>query len=147
MKQFKDLTLKGQKIRIVKDAISQIKIGKILPSMGDYFSVLEEWKTNDLQKELLGDNKCEACAKGSLFAACVINVDKVKISDPLNSNSFQVRKLKKWFPKNELDLIEAAFELEDIWYGKNDADLKKAIRFGKRFKSSKIDFLVFLTIF
>lgn len=160
MKQFKDLSLKGQKMRIVRDAIAQIKIGKIIPDQGTYFVLNDIPDYKDLKKELTKtDNTCDACAKGALFAACVINVNKVKVDDGTNSNYFQVRKLKKWFSEGELDLIETAFEgaviydsnnelytgEEDCWGNPAYTELgQRAIEFGENYDNTEDRLLAIL---
>lgn len=113
MKKFKDLTIKGQKMRIVRDAILQIEKGIVTPKQGSYMNLNYFGKLKDFQKILqLGEKyTCEACAKGSLFASCVLNTDKVKVGkDAIDFEGFQKKKLSKWFSKGELDMIETAFE-------------------------------------
>jgi hypothetical protein len=162
MKQFKDLTIMGQKMRIVRDAISQIKNGRIKIDTGSYFNVdddtFDRWTdsgSRDLQSYLLQDkpNLCECCAKGALFASCVIITDKVSISDNYADEQFQKSKLKKWFGPLELDMIEAAFErkvfndsanrLED-GYGDYTLLALTCIRFGRNYKNKKKRLLAIL---
>lgn len=125
MKKFKDLTKKGQKMRIVRDAIAQIKINKFVPTEGAYLSV---WRADDesgmvssvhlknkdnLQKVLKEEDvECDCCAKGALFASCVMSVNKVYGKNDFAKEVFQSKKLSKWFSKGELDMVETAFEKE-----------------------------------
>jgi hypothetical protein len=115
MKKFEELTIPMQKKRIVRDAIQQINIGLFIPKNGHYFSFVEgnwivEDMTKDIQSALVEGHRCTCCAKGGLFAACVLNVDKVNFKHSFTSESFQKNKLKKWFTPLELDMIETAFE-------------------------------------
>lgn len=125
LKKFKDLTLKGQKMRIVRDAITQIEMGNwtadpvtYLEFTGDLVDDLEYYEMQDkvieenldLQKVLKSGATCDVCAKGALFASCVLITNKVKGSDEFMEEDFQSHKLKKWFKQGELNAIEAAFE-------------------------------------
>jgi hypothetical protein len=115
MKKFEDSSLKAQKNRIIKDAIKQIEMGMVIPaSKYMSFSGLNVYMVEKSLQKTLEKHKCEACAKGSLFASCVINVNKVSTFDPFNSEHFQSEKLGKWFTQLELDMIETAFELDVI---------------------------------
>lgn len=160
MKKFEDLSLKGQKMRIVKDAISQIEGKKFLPKEGTYLQFLQEddlsyypSEYESIQKTIQKRN-CECCAKGAIFASCILNINKVKGKDAFNDESFMKSKLKKWFTALELDMIEAAFETEVISntdskleeFGEDDygsittvlTELgKKCVKFGEKYKSPK----------
>jgi hypothetical protein len=157
MKPFKQLGLRGQKRRIVKDAIEQIKTGVVTPWSGKYFTMnfynLENkssYSSYSLQKILKEgiEDTCDACAKGALLASCVLNVNKVRTDDPISENRFISNKLSKWFEVGELDAIEAAFERDiihdqtDILYGTSLG--KKAINFGNRFNDDKKRLLAIL---
>lgn len=152
-KQFEELkTKRAQKMRIVQDAINQINIGQIIAGTGNYFT----WNSPDslpkgkfsIQKALKADNKCQCCAKGALFAACVIETNKVNSQQNFRSEYFQKEKLSKWFSAGELDTIECAFEkgvvfdtehilrAGDIYSNKTSLG-KNAIKFGKRYKTNK----------
>lgn len=114
-KQFSELTVHEQKLRIVKDAIAQIKAGTLVATECVYFQFRsfphELALTIDLKTVLLNNKtKCEVCAKGALFAACVTNVNEVSVDDDISTNGFQRDKLSKWFKELELNMIEAAFE-------------------------------------
>lgn len=163
-KKFNELTRREQKMKIVKDAIFQINKGLITPSEGKYFefkkiSTYEQLgEENSLQVLLKRGNKCVACAKGSLFASCVINVNKVGRSYDVDEEEFQKEKLKKWFSALELDMIETAFEgrvvtdskgrLEEGGNAWTFADVtqlgQKCISFGEQYKSVKNRLLVIL---
>jgi hypothetical protein len=172
MKKFDQLTLKGQKMRIVRDAIKQIQEKVIIPRTRHYFFIPSHilWGKStpvrqSLQKILASKDapNCEACAKGSLFAACVLNVNKVFISasagmNQLNDERLHKQKLKKWFSQGELDTIETAFEekvvvdstdilrINNDWFEHENLTVlgKRAVKFGRRFKSSKNRLLAIL---
>lgn len=115
---FNKLSKQEQKIKIVKDAIAQIKIGTFIAKQGNY---LEIYDVDDSDNEIslqsvIGttENTCKCCAKGAIFASCVMNVNKVTNKDDFFDEGFQKDKLKKWFSARELDTIETAFELDVI---------------------------------
>lgn len=111
LKKFKDLTLKGQKMRIVRDAIVQIEMENWEPKTGVYMEFNSDvpedqlddkddfgmvtWEEKimdenlDLQKVLKSGIECEVCAKGALFASCVLSTDKVKGRDDFGDEGFQ----------------------------------------------------------
>lgn len=143
--KFEELSKADQKVRIVKDAIRQIKLGKIKPTQGIYLKV----KNNGSGKKIVSDNdnlqtlikkpsfKCEACAKGALFAACVLGVNEVYGKDEYSSDLFQSRKLRPWFSKKEIDLIETTFE---GWLGPNTL----TTQFATKYKNSEKRLLAIL---
>lgn len=149
LKDFEELSIPLQKRRIVKDAITQIRAGIIVPAQGDYFTLLSNSEFKDLQKilKLKQEETCEACAKGTLFAACVLNVNKVKKNEAIGDEKFQKRKLKKWFSPLELDMIETAFEGEEIVDSTNKItpEMREAcVNFGEEFYDPKERLLAIL---
>lgn len=155
MRKFESLTLKGQKMRIVKDAIAQIIAKKFIAKSANYLQLIKgDFSTDSLQTILKSENlKCECCAKGALFASCVIETNKVNIKQDYGKEYFQKNKLKKWFDLSELDLIEMAFEgvsvidsnniLHDI--NRNPTELYlKGKRFYRKYKSNKTRLLAIL---
>jgi len=160
-KPFEKLSRKEQKLRIVKDAIIQIENKRITPSnAGNYMRIfdLDSKSEMSIQKILKEDvNKCECCAKGALFASCVINVNNVTRSDFYSDEEFQKEKLSKWFSDKELDTIETAFEgqvivdssgtLEVLVNGDHWEPTKlanKAIKFGEQYRTSETRMLAIL---
>jgi len=153
---FNKLSKQEQKIKIVKDAIAQIKIGAFIASRGNYLNIdnLDYEEEISLQ-ELIGTNEhtCECCAKGAIFASCVMNVNKVTNKDFYYDECFQKDKLKKWFSAKELDTIETAFEMDVIEdstdslkivsYGIRELTklAKDAIKFGKKYKTNELRLL------
>ena len=145
-------------MRIVKDAIAQIKAKMFIPSEGTYLRLLDEDRHeyfpgyNESIQKLLEKDKCDCCAKGAIFASCVLNVNKVDGKDKYTEEYFIKSKLKKWFSPLELDMIETAFEqrividttdkLEnnnyDEWGDPTPTKLaEKCIKFGIKYNNSK----------
>lgn len=153
---FEALSVGRQRTRIIKDAISQINTNKFKIRQGRYMISLDSEGNDDsygpprdLQTLLLRkDNTpvCQVCAKGALFASCVINTDKVKTSQEFEQEKFLKGKLSTWFSDKELDMIETAFEKRPIvdnnrvifiYRGgaKYKTELgKKCVEFGKKYK-------------
>lgn len=156
LKPFEELTIPQQKNRIVKDAISQITMKNINPTEGHYLKFSTFPEPNESLQDIFssGENKCIACAKGAIFASCVLNVNKVYSEDPYGEEYFIKEKLIKWFTPLELDMIETAFERFVVSDDENKLehpegfypyDLgEKCIKFGKRYKNPKNRLLAIL---
>lgn len=181
MKKFEECSIKTQKKRIVQDAIAQIQNKTFRVSNGNYMIINNEYHHNKNNqpkgkisiKDILlkqEKNTCTVCAKGAIFAACVLNVNKVYLKDHYSEEEFQKGKLKKWFSPLELDMIETAFErtiivdtdecLEEgneYYYNQGDEENpifeeekvlsmlgRKCIKFGKKYKSDKNRLLAIL---
>lgn len=148
MKKFEQLTIQGQKMRIVQDAIAQLLTKVIIASANGYYFTLdydfnEKAASKDL-KTVLNTAKtpvCKVCAKGALFTGCVANVNEIRTMSVKNRREpFQTKKLAPWFSIEELDTIEAAYEQDVIRDKKHilrdkNHDLtvigKKAVNFSK----------------
>ena len=99
------------------------------------------------------ENTCTCCAKGAIFASCVMNVNKVTNKDNFYNEKFQKTKLKKWFSAKELDTIETAFEsyvvedssglLLDEYHGYRNL-ARHAISFGRKYHTSEKRLLAIL---
>ena len=144
---FNALSVKEQRIWIIRDALKQIKNGKFIPTQGTYLEHVFDDENTDftdksLQVELVAAEECECCAKGALFASCVLNNNKVKTSINYTESPFIAKKLKKWFSSEELDMMEIAFEVDDevggsTFYIKHPALADACLNFGDRFDSSE----------
>lgn len=147
LKPFEELTIPQQKKRIVRDAIAQINSKNIEPTEGEYLAFEIYPKRKQSLQDIIasGNNQCTACAKGAIFASCVLNVNKVYGKDSFNQEYFMKNKLTTWFTPLELDMIEAAFEvcvvtndnglLEDKNYNLTKLG-KKCIKFGGKYKNT-----------
>ncbi len=121
-----------QRKMIILDAISQIKASRFIPKRRNGYCIFDEHeleslfdsKKLDVQQNFL-DRKlvtCEVCGIGSLMLSTILFTNNVKLrldsygveqslnyydSDSPNKESKQLR---KFFPRDELRLIEIAFE-------------------------------------
>lgn len=94
--KFRTASTAEQRVMIAQDVISQINIGKIYPSKGDY--VFTNWNLN---------GQCKVCALGAM-AVSVMN------GSAENSSISCIDGLSDFFNEPELLEIERAFE---VWEG------------------------------
>lgn len=125
----KNLSRREMRIEIAKDAVAQIRSGKMKVSTGNYFS-LDTYSVN-LQSqvcEVLKTKPCEVCALGSMFASSVNKYNDLVVNDlsfhnvneRINiSRETTVNRLSKYFDTHQLNLIEYFFErrnvLNELW--------------------------------
>jgi len=128
-----------QRTKILADVIQQLDARKFKARAGEYltFNKFEsEWglyedhsklacelgakKNSQLQEFVQKPNiQCNVCAIGSLFIGSVDVYDKLKASKISGDNDIaMVHHLKKWFPEEELRLMEYVFE--NAWAGEAD---------------------------
>lgn len=112
MENFNKLTVKEQRLKIVEDAITQIRKQLFRPTRGKYLTFGEAVRNEESLKDIMEQEHvvCECCAIGAIFAACVLSVNEVYGRDDYNDGDFESKKLEKWFEAEQLDLIEFAFE-------------------------------------
>jgi len=124
-----NLSRREMRIEIAKDAVAQIRSGKMKVSTGNYFS-LDTYSVN-LQSQVcdvLKTKPCEVCALGSMFASSVNKYNDLLVNDlsfhnvneRINiSRETTVRRLSKYFDTHQLNLIEYFFErrnvLNELW--------------------------------
>lgn len=157
--QFKALTPSQKRVFVAKDVISLINSNLIRPKNGDWVKVAPKYQSGEksLQKEILNGNitKCECCALGAMFVSCAITNNKTTteggefehIGDNIYDGDRLPNKLNTIFSRNQLILIERAYELGDGYFG-NDYDYHNyhddgnvaaspAVKFGRKYKNNK----------
>ena len=89
-KQFNRLTDLSKRVFIAKDALLQLKLGKILPVQGVYFGNTTLQHSSD---DYVGDGKsfkdylletaepCQVCAKGAMVCSLVRNFNRYDVGD------------------------------------------------------------------
>jgi hypothetical protein len=129
--EFRKLTKSEQRVQIAQDVIAQLKAKKLVaastyltpqvddvnidsPECDDYPYI------GDLDvSEVTSQVQCEVCGIGSLFVTAVERNDKLKVKKFINDDGWgsafsnregQVEYLRRWFPEEMLDEIEAYFE-------------------------------------
>lgn len=128
---FETLSKAEQRIEIARDVLAQLKAKTLIAESGVWVNILssnkygntsnslfemteEKGHKNDKEvAEVLEKKKCRVCALGACFVSTVKKLDKLKMSDLENGqNDFAVlvKYLSKVFSKDQLKLIEVAFE-------------------------------------
>lgn len=165
-KPFSQLSKSQKRIEVVRDILIQIrrKVFKVIK--GQYFdfdvttealvNVTEDLDTCQLN-DLVGQKKvkCTGCAKAGLFLGYIDKTNHLNLRQAKEytfENEAIIRRLKPLFSKNQLDLIECAFERSIVDEADNtylsvwDSDkykyrrteiAEKAIKFGKKYQSNE----------
>lgn len=159
---FAKLPKAQKRVAIARDVIAQVKLGMIDVQQGKYLG--DVVKVEDDNGNVVGVEKCTACALGSLFA-CAVNKPALKLDldDALPAYGYSGadddsmrEQLGDVFSEDQLRLIESAFEMDDFlegddskyqdvieddgtWTGETvfKGRLKKAVDFGERYTSDK----------
>lgn len=114
--------LQRKRVRVCKNALAQIRAGRLRPIRGFYINIRANALKDDLKSQLKGV-KCDVCATGALLVARVLlndNVEKAKdirfdleylsYKDYYVSYDDPTDKLTDLWSIEELKNIEAAFE-------------------------------------
>jgi len=116
------LLSKGEKrVEIAKDVLKAIKDSVYLPLRGRYINVIKKSSEVSVQKSLKKKElQCKVCVIGSCFLSLIKFENKFNVDDISNSlflidyeddeNGSGRERLLKHFSKNQLGLIENAFE-------------------------------------
>ncbi len=157
-KKFYKATTAQKRVIICKDALIQIKLKKFIANSGRYLqsdelcSISNNVDSIELKSILPQVKSCQVCAKGALFLSEVMNRNNYKVGydlvliDNIKSDNIQER-LEGLFAKNQLDLIEVAFEKRIIdpdndYICKDQYDdtptkiAEKAIKFGEKYSKA-----------
>lgn len=127
---FDKLTKPQQRVAIAKDVLLRLEAGKIKPMKGAYMlptssdvrrkiydSTVTDWGKvmNQNAQTFVEENRCSACAKGSIMLSWAAQFNKVPLSHIWNSgNKEKIRELDAIFPKGMWDAMEEAFE-SSLW--------------------------------
>lgn len=147
---FNRLSKKKKRIAIANDILARIAAKQITGYSG-VWAYADSAETADLQWHLDMGGQCECCALGAAICGVAFFEDKIKL-DGSNEATYEDNqgKLKQIFSPEQLSLIENAFEQGDgafyrdayDWDNQDDEGnyklkplYKKAISFGKRYKS------------
>lgn len=132
--EFQKLSPAEKRVQIARDVLAQLASKRLIARGRTWLrqpekDMLLETKTAlknkdvELQTVLSGLKKCEGCALGGMFMCAVERADNLKISQLINFDTVERNKedlivegddafsyLGKFFSRNQLDLIESAFE-------------------------------------
>lgn len=121
--QFQKLTPSEKRVQIARDVLAQLRSKRLVATSGSWLTGVfgdslysrEDVENNvELQDLLKKQETCEGCALGGMFMCAVERHNKLKVgnlpNDGLIDEDDAVNYLRKFFPINQLDEIEAAFE-------------------------------------
>lgn len=159
----KKMSKKNARITIAKDVLARLKyrkvtVGKYFEGVDNVLSYLQETPDDEgrvyLNPENLNAQKvikllekqCEVCALGNLFMSHIRVFNQIELGGIENDRDGIVDSLNDYFDNQQLDLIEAAFEIEPShvrgylgFYreedGKSELDklADKAVNFGSKY--------------
>lgn len=109
MKPYESLTRQEKRVAIAADVLKQLKIGRIVAARGTYGPLSKERRANFYAS---GSNEtCTACGIGSMVITATL-MSGCKIFQGSYSHD-SVSKFLEVFDEEEVDEIEAAFEMWD----------------------------------
>lgn len=144
-RKFNTLTSRGKAVRIAKDVLSQLAAKKLSATPGIYVSMpvpSDVDHSTPFCSILRNSNKCEVCALGGLFMGLTINDKSITLgfnpdvyTESISQPSDFRDDLMDIFGRHQLDMIESAFEVDDMTYDFNDGTdeedaIQAAIEFG-----------------
>lgn len=159
-KPFSRLSAAAKRIAIAKDILKQIKAERYTIESGTWLNIdpikLGEQSNTEtqavlMQRALLGGKQtvtmdappatCTCCAVGAACASAIrlFNQDSISGSPQegyeLNGYDEGMSILRKYFPEEQVDLMEAAFEMrtDSDHEDASESSLDKAVCFGKNF--------------
>ena len=129
-KEFSKLTKAEKRVAVAKDVLARIKTKNITPVSGTFFC--SKTQPEGSIKNELKNNKCGACAKGSLFLSFIGFTNKFNFNDfDIKTSSFgdyiddkfkyfvtrgeelnsdEMKRLSVLFSRKQLSVIETAYE-------------------------------------
>lgn len=135
-----------QRVELAKDVIKQLQTRRFIAKAGIYFEsdALDEMGTEtnpELQTFFNEMSQCEVCAKGAMFVCLVDKKNSLKLLDVSSGSEYNefsgtliTKYLRDLFELGQLELIESAFERDDMGSGYADEeDIQNAIFFGEKF--------------
>lgn len=116
-KDFDVLSKAEQRIAIAKDVLHRIELKQLVPIAGNFCDIGRLATSNMDVSQILKNPtiSCEVCAKGGLFMSYIGVVNSYKVGDVrpttgASNDSAEMNLLSKIFSKEQLSLIETAFE-------------------------------------
>jgi hypothetical protein len=146
-RKFKAASVAEKRVMIAQDVIAQVKAGRFKAASGSWVTPIrrnglilqtEKFRDNDSVQKLFleGDiPKCECCALGAMFMSCTLYNNKTTAKE-LDEVGFEFEDLveyggftnglSKFFSKDQLKLIESAFEGNTGAFSLEQADWEEA---------------------
>jgi hypothetical protein len=148
MMQIEAMEPAARRVMIAKDVLNLLDAQAIAAERGHY---IQEYLptvgvTNDTQMNVVVEGwlarqrACDVCALGAAMLAAVRRFDDLTVGPFVDKSLFgpgtrpnYVEYLGRFFPKEQLDLIESAFEGEDIFNLLSEEDAERAVAFYKQY--------------
>lgn len=115
---FNKLGVRAKRIRIAKDVLERLKLGKFV-QLHNWYSQVSDYNyafhSNKPAKEFIAERTCEVCAKGSLVMSWVAQFNNKKMYQVLNVSG--IVELDDFFGANLRNALEAAFEAFELKHG------------------------------
>lgn len=124
-KNFQNLSDAKKRVAIAKDALEQVLAKKYKVKTGQYVTFLGSGSPVAKSEELdvpvacnLQDVKCQVCARGALFVSALrkdasIGPEYISNDENLGNDDIQMTE-DQYFSREQLDLIESAFEVDQF---------------------------------
>lgn len=145
-KKWNEMTPKERRIALAKDVIQRIRMKELNVCMGNGYVVpFDHLNIKDLDGPITKtecktlQKHCEVCARGGLMLSRIDKFNSIEWKDVIGTDIFQdseylsieqedtTKALKGAFSENQLNLIEAAFEIDAYTYcGLNPPKKKQA---------------------
>ncbi len=131
-KKFSELSAAGKRVRIAKDVLQWLASKKLTAMSGEYIKVLDSDGLEKYPAKKVNGFNCEACALGAIFACAVERKPRLAGGNLIRFGGAIHSQLRSVFDREQLLLIENAFEQCDIHYDTQDNEAnRRAITFSK----------------
>lgn len=127
--EFENLDAAGKRVAIAKDVLAQIAVSKVCPTRGSWVTV-DSKELPSTFADMLEKKACQSCAIGTTFLS-LARLKGLQTAGFFNhySRTFDIRleamlaALEPYFPREQLALMEVAFEGHAVTYDIGDGDL------------------------
>jgi hypothetical protein len=139
-KAFLEATPEQKRVMIAKDVLARMEADNLKASTGKVVAIKNIGSSAPLKEIVNSGIECEVCGKGALLCAIVGRVNEFSYGDIRNEENIHRptakyhQKLSEFFPLEQIDLIETAFEgTSYIQVLDNPELIEKAIVFGEKY--------------
>lgn len=159
--RFRKMPKDKQRLTIAKDVLDLIAAEKIVATSGTYLEIdqdieekyfggevwndeieahetlapIEGAETVQLHRLIEESPTCDVCGIGACFVAAVRRADKATVGDMnrTNDDRFMRQYLSQWWSRDEISLIECAFEQSSSFMRGTNSGASRAVDFGSQF--------------
>lgn len=144
--RFRLMTPAQKRVRIAKDVIEQLALGKLVAASRGYLTINDARLRASLNsygsRSSLADTpwhsifekeSCTVCGIGGVFVAAVGRANKCTVDDSGGSPEGEFMKdyLAAWFDRSQLTMIETAFERDSSFGYSNESEIDDALEFSE----------------